>query len=411
MLKLKKILHIISQRPEKTGSGTYLQALIDQGEKKGYIQGVIAGIPSGEQNVKFKGEVKFYPVLFETEEMPFSVVGMTDIMPYKSTMYRELSDDMIQKWKSAFAKVLIKAVEKFKPDIIITHHLWILSAMVKEAFPLIPTIAICHGTDLRQMNLAPKFADYVSKHCCNIEYIAALHEEQKNQIIEKYGIDSDKVHVVGVGFNPNVFYMDKNKKQYSKIRLVYAGKLNFAKGVPSLIKAYNNLNVDKDAVELMLAGSGTGEQFKTIEKMVKESKFKIVLKGAVPQKELAKLFRESHMFVFPSFFEGLPLVLIEALASGMRIVTTKLPGVTDFIGEYINSKGIVEYVNMPTLKSLDEPLEEALPEFEAAMTKSIENQLENIKQHENSYDLHIERSIENMSWEGVFNKVENLFNT
>lgn len=406
---MKKILHIIAQRPEKTGSGTYLQALIDQGEKKGYIQGVIAGIPSGEQNIKFKGEVKFYPVLFETGEMPFPVVGMTDIMPYKSTMYRELSDDMIQKWKSAFAKVLIKSVEEFKPDIIITHHLWILSAMVKEAFPLIPTIVICHGTDLRQMNLAPKFADYVSKHCCDIEYIAALHEEQKNQVIEKYGINPDKVHVVGVGFNPNVFYMDKNKKQYSKIRLVYAGKLNFAKGVPSLIKAYNNLNVDKDAVELILAGAGTGEQFKTIEKMVKESKLKIVLKGAVPQKELAKLFRESHMFVFPSFFEGLPLVLIEALASGMRIVTTKLPGVTEFIGEYINSKGIVEYVNMPTLKSLDEPLEESLPEFEAALTKSIENQLENIKQQENSYDLHIETSIENMSWEGVFNKVENLF--
>lgn len=408
---MKKILHIIAQRPEKTGSGTYLQALIEQGEKKGYCQAVIAGIPANEPNKYFKTNVKFYPVVFETENLPFPVVGMTDIMPYKSTMYRKLNEDMISKWKNAFSEVLTKSVMEFKPDIIITHHLWILSAMVKEMFPLIKTIAICHGTDLRQMDLAPNFNNYVSKYCRNIDNIAALHEDQKNEIIKKYQIDKNKITVVGVGFNPNIFYTNDTEKKMDKIKLIYAGKLNFAKGIPSLIKSYNKLDIDKISIELILAGSGTGSQFKVIEKMAEESRLKVILKGSIPQSELSKLFRESHLFVFPSFFEGLPLVLTEALASGMLIVTTNLPGVKDFFGDYINKKGLIEYVKMPSLKSLDEPFEEDLPNFEEEFYKAIENQLEKIKNKHYKKDLKIKEVIDNMSWKGVFNKIENLFNS
>ncbi|WPC40819.1 glycosyltransferase family 4 protein [Clostridium sp. JS66] len=411
MLNLKKILHIIAQRPEKTGSGTYLQALIEQGEKKGYCQAVIAGIPANEPNTYFKTDVKFYPVVFETKTLPFPVVGMTDIMPYKSTMYRKLNEDMLSKWKNAFSEVLTKSVMEFKPDVIITHHLWILSAMVKEMFPLIKTIAICHGTDLRQMNLAPNFNNYVSKYCRSIDNIAALHEDQKNEIIKKYQIDQNKITVVGVGFNPNIFYTSDTEKNMDKIKLIYAGKLNFAKGIPSLIKSYNKLDIDKNSIELILAGSGTGSQFKAIEKIAEESRLKVILKGSIPQNELSKLFRESHLFVFPSFFEGLPLVLTEALASDMLIVTTNLPGVKDFFGDYINKKGLIEYVKMPSLKSLDEPFEEDLPNFEEEFSKAIENQLEKIKNKYYKKDPKVKEVIDNMSWKGVFNKIENLFNS
>ena len=91
---MKRILHLIAQRPEKTGSGTYLQALIDQGRREGYEQAVIAGIPAGEREDYFDETVRFFPVRFETEELPFPVAGMTDIMPYRSTMYRHMTDSM-----------------------------------------------------------------------------------------------------------------------------------------------------------------------------------------------------------------------------------------------------------------------------------------------------------------------------
>ena len=71
---MKKILHIISQYPGKTGSGIYLQELIREGNKKNYIQGLIAGIPNGD-SIKLSYIDKFYPLIFNTEELPFPILG------------------------------------------------------------------------------------------------------------------------------------------------------------------------------------------------------------------------------------------------------------------------------------------------------------------------------------------------
>lgn len=40
----------------------------------------------------------FYPVQFESELLPFPVVGMSDVMPYPSTRYRDLTDEMFAQW-------------------------------------------------------------------------------------------------------------------------------------------------------------------------------------------------------------------------------------------------------------------------------------------------------------------------
>ncbi|WP_406542139.1 hypothetical protein [Clostridium ljungdahlii] len=64
---------------------------------------------------------------------------------------------------------------------------------------------------------------------------------------------------------------------------------------------------------------------------------------------------------------------------------------------------------MPSLKSLDEPFEEDLPNFEKEFSKAIENQLEKIKNKYYKKDPKVKEVIDNMSWKGVFNKIENLF--
>ena len=406
---MKRILHILAQRPEKTGSGTYLQALIDQGRQAGYDQAVVAGIPSSENHAYFHDSIAFYPVLFETADLPFPVAGMTDIMPYKSTMYRNLDEAMYSQWRQAFAAVLAKAVEEFRPDAIIAHHLWLLSSLAKEMFPHIEMTVICHGTDLRQMRLAPQFTERVALGCRCIDHIAALHEEQKRNIIETYDIPADKITVVGAGYNPDIFYRPQQLPPIGTIPLIYAGKLNFAKGVPSLIRAYNKLAPEGANLKLAFAGTGTGSQCDNIVNMAHDSRLPIDLKGIVPQQELAQLFRQSRLFVFPSFYEGLPLVLMEALACGLRIVTTDLPGVRDFFGPLINGRGLVEYVALPPLKTIDEPVEEALPDFETRFAAALKKQVAAIQSGDDGWDDAIEKQIRTMTWQAVFHKIEKLF--
>ena len=55
-------------------------------------------------------------------------------MPYDNTLYKNMTDEMMESWQKAFREKLIQARETFKPDVVITHHLWILSSMVCDIF-------------------------------------------------------------------------------------------------------------------------------------------------------------------------------------------------------------------------------------------------------------------------------------
>ena len=66
--------------------------------------------------------------------------------------------------------------------------------------------------------------------------------------------------------------------------------------------------------------------------LAKELGEKVRVCGVLSQKSLAKVRRHSHILVLPSFYEGLPLVILEGLASGCRIVATDLPGNKEILG-------------------------------------------------------------------------------
>ncbi len=132
---MRKILHVIAQEPGKTGSGVFARNILRQAESKGYNQTLIAGMPSyGDKGEYCLPEgICFEPVLFESRELPFPVVGMSDEMPYESTRYDELVGNKLELWENSFGRHLTEIVESFEPDIIISHHLWLLTALVRES--------------------------------------------------------------------------------------------------------------------------------------------------------------------------------------------------------------------------------------------------------------------------------------
>lgn len=404
-----RLLHITAQRPEKTGSGTYLQAMMREADKKDYKQAFVAALNQGEEFV-FRGdrEIAFYPVYFLTPELPFDMAGMTDIMPYESTKYSEMTENMLVRWKHAFKEVISKAVEEFRPDAIICHHLWILTAYVRELFPEITIAAVCHGTDLRQLVLAARFAPYVREGCSRLDLAFALNEYQRDRIVQEYGIEASRVHVIGSGYNAFIFHREDCKVNQHSVELVYAGKLNRSKGVLQLIRAVDRLDFYGKKIRLTVAGSGKGEEAEAIFAAARECRHEVVFTGDVPQDRLSRIFRDSDIFILPSFFEGLPLVLIEAMACGLRVVTTDLPGVKGWIGMDINSSGIIEYVEMPELIGVDEPSEKDLPAFEERLKEAIECQYSRLLKHENSDLEFVYESIKKLSWSGVFGTLENI---
>ncbi|HDK7176812.1 TPA: glycosyltransferase family 4 protein [Clostridium botulinum] len=414
---MKKILNILAQRPDKTGSGMYLQAIVKEADKNGYKQAVIAGISAKDKKVTFssKNPITFFPVIFETSNLPFPIVGMSDVMPYESTKYKDLSIDMLKKWELSFSSVIKKAIDEFNPDIIICHHLWILTSLVKELYPNKKIIAFCHGTDLRQFesfknstkSISKEVLNYVIANCKNLEAVIVSHKDEKMKVIESYKIDENKVYIAGTGFNPDTFYINENKINSNKIKIVYAGKLSYSKGVPFLINSINLIKKYVNNIDLYLAGSGAGDETISIIKLCKNNScnFNINVLGSLSQKKLSDLFRECDILVLPSLYEGLPLVLIEAMACGLKIVCTELPGIKEWMGETINNSGIIEYIPMPKLKNIDTIVPEEISNFEHNLALFIEKQIKN----DLVINAKVREAIESKSWAKAFSNIEKLF--
>ena len=80
-----KILYLLSQRPDSTGSGIYLQAMLKEGAKWGCQNVLLAGLPKGDilHLTGLRPEEAHY-VRFHCGDLSFEIVGMSDVMPYPS---------------------------------------------------------------------------------------------------------------------------------------------------------------------------------------------------------------------------------------------------------------------------------------------------------------------------------------
>lgn len=398
---MKRVLNIISQYPGKTGSGTYLQALIHEGAKKGYSQGLIAALPSGDTyNNKYID--KFYPVFFDSENIPFPIVGMSDVMPYKSTRYIDLTDSMLEKWNAEFKEVIENAIIEFKPDLIITHHLWLSTSVVADLSKGIKTIGVCHGTDIRQLLNNPIYKSRVINGCKELDLILSLSDMQKMEIEELYNITSDKIKVVGGGYREEYFYRPEEIVCNSRIRLIYAGKLSRAKGLISLIKVFKKIQRVHD-IDLIIAGEGVGKEEEHIRALGGDDNIQFL--GEVSQKELGEIFRNADIFVMPSFYEGLSLVTLEALASGLLVVATEIPGLKSFLNGEIIENGIIEFVPLPVMVEVDQPLEDSLEKYERILGQAIERQIERCRDG-SRLKGNVINIIEEKSWKNIFNDIE-----
>lgn len=400
-----KILHLIGQRPELTGSGVVLQALAKHASHSGHENFLVAGVPdhTPEKLENFPPDNCKY-VRFETADLPFSVVGMSDQMPYESSRFSEMSCSDLQKYKKAFEKTLKEAVHSFQPDLIHSHHLWIVSSLAKRLFPNIPIVATCHGSDLRQKGKCGDLFEDEIKHCHKLDHIFALTKIQKKEIIDTFSIPEDHVSVIGSGYDQQLFF-NENRGDLSTCEILFAGKISKSKGVLWLLKALKkNKNL---SFTLHLAGGGVGSEYEACLEAAKDLDGKVQFHGVLSQVELSKLMRRSHIFILPSYFEGLPLVLLEALSSGCRIIATALPGVKEIFGKYHSDHiGLVE---LPELETVDTPFFKDEEKLERKLAELIERQIGRVKKNPN-INLNSLRSIlDPFTWENIFKSVASVY--
>ena len=449
-----KILSVLAQKPSSTGSGVYLSELVRCFKKMGHEQEIICAIyetddigarktrpyaearetrPYGEaRETRSDGEAfepHFNPVIFNTKEVPMKIAGMSDVMPYESIKYSDLAkdDEILEVWMKAFNDKIEEVVKRFKPDLIICHHLYLLTAMVVEKWAretflyevdgaretrpydcdgaskndYIPKIyGICHNTDLRQYQQTNLKREFIKDNIKKLDKIFAPSIEHKNKIVELFDVDKNKIDVIGIGYNSDIFYKDEKVRSESettnkKTKLLYVGKVAKKKGVLSLVKAFKMIKSENVVLDI-IGGAGDKDEYEEILNECKTSQHEINILKPMPQIELAKEYNSHDIFILPSFSEGIPMVPIEAMACGCKLIITDLPGVREFYNQNIKN-ACIKYIKLPKMSNVDDAEEAELEAFEKRLAISIEESVnENAK---------YEPSLGNISWENIAKNV------
>lgn len=400
-----KILHLLSQKPEATGSGIYIQAMIREAARRGHENYLLAGVAPGEgPQPDGLGASAAEFVRFEGGDLPFPVVGMSDVMPYPSRRFADLSPPEVEAYEWIFADRLLDVVAKFQPQIIHSHHLWLLTAVARQMLPHLPLVATCHGSDLRQFHFCPHLRPRVLAGCRELEGLMALSGAQKQDIIRLYDIPGDRIEVVGAGYN-EAWFRPRPKPAPDPVHVVYAGKLSRAKGVPWLLRALQDLR--RLPWRLDLIGGGSGREQDEILELAAALEDRVQVWGPRSQEQLARLMGQAHLVALPSFFEGLPLVVLEALASGCRVVTTALPGVLEVLGGYDTEA--ISMVSPPRLLGQDTPHPEDEAGFVRDLAGALERQILAAREALEVDRQAVAELLDYYSWPQVFARVEQVY--
>jgi glycosyltransferase involved in cell wall biosynthesis len=156
--------------------------------------------------------------------------------------------------------------------------------------------------------------------------VVVFTEEQRSAVSSNYAVDPARIAVIPNGVDETFFYAGE-RFLHSKPRLLFVGRLSVQKNLFQLIRALDGVS---EQFETTLVGEGELEA--ELKQAVHDLRLQNVrFHGRADGVEVRDLYRNADIFVLPSEREGMPLVLLEALAMGLPIVATNIPGSRDVI--------------------------------------------------------------------------------
>jgi glycosyltransferase involved in cell wall biosynthesis len=129
------------------------------------------------------------------------------------------------------------------------------------------------------------------------------------------------------GFNIQIAL--KKRQSSESWRVLFLSRIVKDKGIYETIEAVSLLKAKYPMIELIVAGEG--KELENVKCLVQIRKMSnVTFMGYVRDKKKRDLFEKSHVFCFPTYSEGLPISVIEAIAYGLPVVTRPVGGLAEF---------------------------------------------------------------------------------
>lgn len=251
---------------------------------------------------------------------------------------------------------LIWITRRYNLEIYHAHHTIPTGfvAIIVSKFLRIPVVITAHlmditthGADAGPLeNIVDFESNFIFKRLITFSLnsankIIAVSEDLAGRI-RKIGINNDLMvlrNAVDIGrFKPrkNVELRYEYGIADDEILILFIGHLEPFKGVFELITAFNEVNKSDSKTKLMLIGEG--QQKQEVQKEI--SRFSlddsVIFTGKVSPETIERYYQMADIFTLPSYTEGLPLVVIEAMACGLPVVVSTVGGIPELIEDSVN---------------------------------------------------------------------------
>jgi glycosyltransferase involved in cell wall biosynthesis len=160
----------------------------------------------------------------------------------------------------------------------------------------------------------------------------------KNDLLQFFGLPAEKVSLVYWAVD-DVFSLPptqevKDNRHIEEDYILYVGSLEPRKNINILIEAYEKLRHEYPAIKtkLILIG-GESPLFASVQLKAREFRDDVIFKGFVTDLELGEFYRRAKLVAYPSLYEGFGLPPLEAMASGVPVVTSSTSSIPEVVGK------------------------------------------------------------------------------
>ena len=171
--------------------------------------------------------------------------------------------------------------------------------------------------------------------------IIAVSHFTKRELLEYYKVPEEKIRVIHNGVDTKQVQPAKDKRKIKEelgfnpddLAIVSVGRLYARKGLFTLIESMPAVVKRFKNAKFIISGKGQSDEMRKLiahaEKIgVKDN---IIFTGYYPDKKLPKLYQAADVFAFSTFYEHHPFAVLEALSTGLPVVTTNVGGIPETI--------------------------------------------------------------------------------
>ncbi|MDR3445568.1 MULTISPECIES: glycosyltransferase family 4 protein [unclassified Dyella] len=204
----------------------------------------------------------------------------------------------------------------------------------------IPYVVKVHGTDLNVKATQPLLRPQIRHALRGAQGVVAVSQALADKVVE-LGVDPSRVHVIYNGVEPNLFHPGSLSEARAKLSLpqderiiLYVGNLKDTKGCLDLLEAFPRVLLTHPDANLLFIGAGPSREALLQRAAALGCQNRVRLVGAIEHFALGDWFRAADLLCLPSHNEGVPNVVLEAMACGTPVVATRVGGIPEVLPEH-----------------------------------------------------------------------------